>query len=71
MITKLTLGLRRIVCVVLMFIGLPVVLLGVSIMKLGAWLSGYTVPLKTGEDITDDELAQILREYQESKGDKE
>jgi len=52
----------------IMLFGMLVFTVGALIVRLGVWIRP---DVDMSEDLTDEELAQILKEYKESQGDKE
>lgn len=56
------------------FMGLAVVILGSLIVRLGAWVSDIKVldvDYDDNADISDDQLAQVIREAREARRDEE
>ena len=57
------------------FIGLSVVILGSALVRLGAWIADMTIIDVDYEDpdadITEEELAQVIREAREARRDEE
>ena len=70
MISKISTTLRSYVSTTFIFLGLLIVVLGGLVVKAGAWLDDRRIT-ELPEDITDEELAQIIRECEEAKSNDE
>ena len=70
MISKISTTLRSYVSTTFIFFGLFIVVLGGCVVKAGAWL-GDRIVTDLPEDISDEELAQIIRECEEAKSNDE
>ena len=72
MFSKISKTLRQWVSTLLIFMGLAVVVLGASIVKLGAWIGDrQVVAMEDDQDITSEELAQVIKEAREARRDED
>ena len=71
MITKISKTLRLWIGTSFIFMGLFIIILGGLIVRLGAWLGDrQVVDVENNYDITDDQLAQVIREAEEARRDE-
>ena len=74
MISKISKTLRSWTGTSFIFMGLAVVILGSSIVRLGAWVSDIKVldvDYDDNADISEEELAQVIKEAREARRDEE
>jgi hypothetical protein len=74
MISKISKKLRSYTGTSFIFMGLAVVILGSSIVRLGAWVSDIKVldvDYDDNADISEEELAQVIKEAREARRDEE
>ena len=74
MISKISQKLRSYMSTTFIFFGLFVVILGGCVVRAGAWLGGQTIVdvMNTRpQDISDDQLAQVIREAREARSDED
>lgn len=72
MTTKISKTLRSWIGTAFIFMGLAVVTLGSVLVHIGAWLNDVKVlDVTHDDDLTDEELHQIIKEAREARGDKE
>lgn len=74
MISTISKKLRSCTGTTFIFMGLAVVILGSAIVHLGAWIADMPVvdvDYDDTADISDDQLAQVIREAREARRDEE
>ena len=71
MLSKISKTLRGVVASLFIFTGLFAVILGGLVVRLGAWMGDRQVIEVEQDDLTDEELAQVIREAQEAKRDED
>lgn len=71
MLSKISKTLRGVLASSFIFSGLFVVILGGLVVRLGAWLGDRQVIDVEQDDLTDEELRQVIREAQEAKRDED
>lgn len=74
MISTISKKLRSCTGTTFIFMGLAVVILGSAIVHLGAWIADMSVvdvDYDDTADISDDQLAQVIREAREARRDEE
>ena len=68
MISTISKTLRQWVATAFIFMGLAIIILGGLIVRLGAWLGNrQVVDVENDYDISDDQLAQVIKEAEEAR----
>ena len=71
MLSKISKTLRGVIASSFIFSGLFVIILGGLVVRLGAWMGDRQVIEVEQDDLTDDQLAQVIREAREAKRDED